>query len=338
MLILRRCGPLRDEDLAIRQLAAAKQNKELDLYRRLLARFARDLRESEDDLHQRVERHIELASERVHAKKASAPPLFAGTREMSRGADSHPASLSAALRNDRCGYCGRTMTKRGDYRRTKEHVVPKSVTGSRPYDFMACLPCGNEKSKLDEQIAWQERFGCINAKQLGPFDLTSVSYECRKSVKAFLRRLDFTKQEAIRHEDEEWVAIPVSEETIQDLKEWTRWFARGIYFLETGVALKCGKGLRYTAQRSAQQFGHVDDLDMMIDVQLLDGKAMIALTQEGCDKGVTERIFRPATDAPRWGNVWLEWQSIKAPSPACLCLGGKYVFSATVKPYSEEDC
>lgn len=61
MLILRRCGPLRREDLAIRQLAAARQNRDLDLYRRLLARFELELDEPEDRLHKQVERHIDLA-------------------------------------------------------------------------------------------------------------------------------------------------------------------------------------------------------------------------------------------------------------------------------------
>ena len=61
MLILRRCGPLGDEGLALRQLAAAKQNRDLDLYRRLLARFELELGEPEDRLHRRAERHIELA-------------------------------------------------------------------------------------------------------------------------------------------------------------------------------------------------------------------------------------------------------------------------------------
>ena len=61
LLILRRCGPLRREDLAIRQLAGAKQNREFDLYRRLLVRFELELETQKDDLHREVERYIELA-------------------------------------------------------------------------------------------------------------------------------------------------------------------------------------------------------------------------------------------------------------------------------------
>ena len=59
LLLLRRCGPLRREDLAIRQLAGARQNREFDLYRRLLILFELELKIPEDSLHQKVKRHIE---------------------------------------------------------------------------------------------------------------------------------------------------------------------------------------------------------------------------------------------------------------------------------------
>ena len=65
LLLLRRCGPLRREDLAIRQLAGARQNKELDLYRRLLIRFELELKTPEDSLHQKVKRHIEIEKGKV---------------------------------------------------------------------------------------------------------------------------------------------------------------------------------------------------------------------------------------------------------------------------------
>ena len=61
LLLLRRCGPRRRDDLAIRQLAGARQNRELDLYRRLLIRFELELKTQKEDLHKEVERHIELA-------------------------------------------------------------------------------------------------------------------------------------------------------------------------------------------------------------------------------------------------------------------------------------
>jgi len=63
MLILSSCGPLRREDLAIRQLAAARQNRDFDLYRRLLTRFEHELDEPEDHLQEQAERHIELTAD-----------------------------------------------------------------------------------------------------------------------------------------------------------------------------------------------------------------------------------------------------------------------------------
>ena len=58
LLLLRRCGPRRRDDLAIRQLASARQNREFDLYRRLLIRFAFELHTQENDLDERARRHI----------------------------------------------------------------------------------------------------------------------------------------------------------------------------------------------------------------------------------------------------------------------------------------
>ena len=61
LLVLRGCGTRWREDLAIRELACAKQNREFDLYRRQLDGFAIELDAQPDDLHRQVERHIDLA-------------------------------------------------------------------------------------------------------------------------------------------------------------------------------------------------------------------------------------------------------------------------------------
>ena len=58
LLLIRKCGTLRRDDFAIRQLAGVWQDRESDLYRRLLIRFAHELDVQEDVLHQRVQRHI----------------------------------------------------------------------------------------------------------------------------------------------------------------------------------------------------------------------------------------------------------------------------------------
>ena len=64
LLLLRRCGPRRQDDLAIRQLAGALQNREFDLYRRLLIRFALELGTQEHGLDERAKRHVTAASSR----------------------------------------------------------------------------------------------------------------------------------------------------------------------------------------------------------------------------------------------------------------------------------
>lgn len=61
-LVLRGCGTRWREDVAVRELAGARQNGELDLYRRLLDGFEIELDTPSDDLHGKVERHIQMVS------------------------------------------------------------------------------------------------------------------------------------------------------------------------------------------------------------------------------------------------------------------------------------
>lgn len=63
LLLIRRFGPRRRDDLAIRQLAGARQNGEFDLHRRLLIRFALELDVQERVLDERVRRHIANAAD-----------------------------------------------------------------------------------------------------------------------------------------------------------------------------------------------------------------------------------------------------------------------------------
>ena len=73
-LVLSSCGPLRREDLAIRQLAAARQNRDLDLYRRLLTRFEHELGESEDRLEKQARRHTRWAADAVEGTRPGRRP------------------------------------------------------------------------------------------------------------------------------------------------------------------------------------------------------------------------------------------------------------------------
>ncbi len=70
--ILRRSRSARNTDVAIRQLAEAFVNRKPDLYRRLLIRFAIDLDELEEELDQRVHRHLALVGRRT-MRKAKEP-------------------------------------------------------------------------------------------------------------------------------------------------------------------------------------------------------------------------------------------------------------------------
>lgn len=83
LLLLRRCGPLRREDLAIRQLAGARQNRELDLCRRLLIRFEIELDAQQDDLQRKAKRYVELVASPLQQGAARHPS--SRTRDRSYG-------------------------------------------------------------------------------------------------------------------------------------------------------------------------------------------------------------------------------------------------------------
>lgn len=107
MRVLRRCAPLRREDLALRQLAAALQNRDLDLYRRLLTRFEHELGEPEDRLDTQARRHIELADapEGVWSwlnKPASKAELVYEVERLTQGAvfDLNSIPIASSLSKD----------------------------------------------------------------------------------------------------------------------------------------------------------------------------------------------------------------------------------------------
>lgn len=117
---------------------------------------------------------------------------------------------------------------------------------------------------------------------------------------------------------------------IEGLIEWTKWFARGLYFLETGKILKHREGMRAPARR-------------MIYLELFLASDMVRLTQLGEDKGVAAFLFNPTPNALKFGdpsgsgeNVSLECKSIKYPYAACLCFSGRFAFVASVMPYSKK--
>ena len=60
LFVLRKCGLTRPTDLAIRHLVAAHVTRQVDMYRRLLTRYSFELKDTEDNLHRRAERHIDV--------------------------------------------------------------------------------------------------------------------------------------------------------------------------------------------------------------------------------------------------------------------------------------
>ena len=63
LFVMRKCNPGPSDNFAIRQLAGALQNRELDLYRRLLIRFAFELDAQERALDERVRRHLAVVAD-----------------------------------------------------------------------------------------------------------------------------------------------------------------------------------------------------------------------------------------------------------------------------------
>ena len=107
LLLMRKCGSLRRDDLAIRQLAGAWQNGEFDLYRRLLIRFALELETQEGILDDRVKRYVAAAT--PMAPNSSGTPRVDGTL---RG-------MTGSVRGDPVG-----DRRGGGYRRRRHETEP----------------------------------------------------------------------------------------------------------------------------------------------------------------------------------------------------------------------
>lgn len=126
LLLLRRCGPTRRDDLAIRQLAGARQNQEFDLYRRLLIRFALELNTQEKVLDERAMRHLALVA-----------PAKGPRRDLENAA-SGPKIRRVQSKNDRMSkpqdVTSRRMTGEGAKRKEAEGLAThrKSHRGQSP--------------------------------------------------------------------------------------------------------------------------------------------------------------------------------------------------------------
>ena len=98
LLVMRTCGTLRRDDLAIRQLAGARQNRDLDLYRRLLTLFALELDTREKILDERVRRHVDTAAKQATPCSGSSTTRGANDSRRGRRRRQPPAKIAEPRR------------------------------------------------------------------------------------------------------------------------------------------------------------------------------------------------------------------------------------------------
>ena len=232
------------------------------------------------------------------------------------------ARLGKTIRNKLCPFCACRITKVSG---TKEHVLPKGLTGPRPYDFIACKGCNNKKSALDDVVTTVLRLSAATPHYQAGFDKMMESAEGRKSLVAVLRHCDLKKRYMVLKEGS--LGIAADDMSTLVFLEWLKWVARGIYFLENGQCLK-------TKER--HQIGY-----FFIHPSMLNPREMFAL-KTAASAGA-RRAFgqleswrhRPETQVFGGGSVYLWCESIFK-TGAFISLGGWYTLAAKVSPFSRQ--
>lgn len=225
------------------------------------------------------------------------------------------------MRNKVCPFCACRITQAT---RTKEHMLPKGLTGDRPYDFMACEKCNNDKSVLDGVASTVLRLSAATPHFKMGFDKMIISPEGQKSLIAILRHFDLGSARELS--DEGHLGIEGDRKITLDFLEWLKWIARGIYFLETGRCLRPKE-----SHRSGCYFIHSLILDPGGLAALRDGQIPYA-----------ERLF---SRVDRWrqcaetqifgdGSVYLWCESILR-TGAFISLGEWYTFAVKVSLYTK---
>ena len=233
------------------------------------------------------------------------------------------ASLGQMVQNHICPYCACRIT---DATWTKEHMLPKALTGGRPFDFMTCRSCNNTKSALDDVVVTMSRIGGWSTHLLAGFERMINSPEGRKSLIAVLRHFDFDTEQKLSDEGDR--GIEGDDKTVLDSLNWLKWLARGIYFLETGQCLTPKE-----KHRNGYRFIHS---------VMLNPHEMAALRSGEISNG--EELFvqidrwrhLPETQTFDNGNVCLWCKSIRT-TGAFISLGGWYTFVVKVSRYSKRE-
>ncbi len=228
-----------------------------------------------------------------------------------------PIEYGQALENRVCPYCARRLAPGTG---TKEHLLPRGLTGGRPYDFLACQKCNNEKSKYDDTLVSIARMGNWSPHLKAGFDKMIRSDEGQKSLRAFLKHFNFPDRR--ERPDGNWTVYADDAPTNAFL-EWLKWVVRGAYFLETNSCLKPKEKLQVGGY-----FIHQVLLTLYADARTQAKRERVQV-QAAMDKV----LHHPHLQTFGEESVYFLGDSTK--TGMCILLGKEYLLSAVVVPYTK---
>ena len=241
-------------------------------------------------------------------------------QEMAIGQEkTSPIVYGQALKNRACPYCNDFLTKGTT---TKEHLLPRGLTGKRPYDFLVCKRCNNKKSKWDDNVVNIARMGAWSPHLQAGFERTSRSEEGQKSLVAFLKHVNLSSKRP--RPDGNWTVEMDDMPTIACI-EWLKYVARGAYFLETGFCLRPKEKLRAGGYFIRPTFLTSRDIGRLS-------------TRE--ERQLPRNLLDPEFQHPQLqtfgeGSVRFLCESIR--TGMMVLLGREYLLGATVVPYKKKD-
>ena len=225
------------------------------------------------------------------------------------------------VQNHVCPYCACRIT---NATWTKEHMLPKALTGGQPYDFMTCRSCNNKKSALDDVVVTMSRIGGWSPHLLAGFGRMMDSPEGRKSLVAVLRHFDFDTEHKLSNEGDR--GIEGDDKTVLDFMNWLKWLARGIYFLETGQCLPPKEKRRNGYKFIHSTMLNPHEMAVLRNKEIFDGEKHFA--------HIERWRHLPETQTFDNGSVCLWCKSIRT-TGAFISLGGWYTFTVKVSRYSK---
>ena len=236
-----------------------------------------------------------------------------------RTARKKPVKLGQAWKNRVCPYC--TVVMRVDTE-TKEHLLPRKLTGGWAYDFLACQKCNNEKSKWDENLVTVARMGGWSQYLKAGFDKMLRSEEGQKALVAFMQNFDL---QGIRERPDGDYAIEFNDVPILAFLRWLRWVVRGAYFLETGLCLKTRDQHRRGGYFIRPTLLFIDNIDRLPTRQ----------QRRHARRVVTKSLCHHQLQTFAEGSV--HFLCTSTATGVQIFLGKEYLLSVAVAPYKEEN-